>query len=152
VISHRETRNVPYPAELMYAVVADVEKYPQFLPWVVALRVLSRREAGLTAEMAVGYGSLRERYTSEVTLDPAARRIDVVQTKGPFKTLENHWRFTPRREGCEIEFSILFEFKSRLLHSVAGAKFEKVMLKMADAFEARAKNIQAASSSNATGQ
>jgi len=95
---------------------------------------------------------LRERYTSEVTLDPAARRIDVVQTKGPFKTLENHWRFTPRREGCEIEFSILFEFKSRLLHSVAGAKFEKVMLKMADAFEARAKNIQAASSSNATGQ
>jgi coenzyme Q-binding protein COQ10 len=152
MISHRETRNVPYPAELMYAVVADVEKYPQFLPWVVALRVLSRREDGLTAEMAVGYGSLRERYTSEVTLDPAARRIDVVQTKGPFKTLENHWRFTPNGEGCEIEFSILFEFKSRLLHSVAGAKFEKVMLKMADAFEARAKNIQTASSSNTAGQ
>jgi coenzyme Q-binding protein COQ10 len=152
MISHRETRIVPYPAELMYAVVADVEKYPQFLPWVVALRVLSRREGGLTAEMAVGYGTLRERYTSEVTLDPASRRIDVVQTKGPFKTLENHWRFTPSGEGCEITFSILFEFKSRLLHSVAGAKFEKVMLKMADAFEARAKNIQAASSSNATGQ
>ena len=152
MISHRETRIVPYPAELMYAVVADVEKYPQFLPWVVALRVLSRREGGLTAEMAVGYGTLRERYTSEVTLDPAARRIDVVQTKGPFKTLENHWRFTPREEGCEITFSILFEFKSRLLHSVAGAKFEKVMLKMADAFEARAKHIQTASSSNATGQ
>ena len=152
MISHRETRIVPYPAELMYAVVADVEKYPQFLPWVVALRVLSRRENGLVAEMAVGYGGLRERYTSEVTLDPAAQRIDVVQTKGPFKTLENHWRFTPREEGCEITFSILFEFKSRLLHSVAGAKFEKVMLKMADAFEARAKNIQTASSSNATGQ
>ena len=152
MISHRETRTVPYPAELMYAVVADVEKYPQFLPWVVALRVLSRREAGLTAEMAVGYGSLRERYTSEVILDPAARRIGVVQTRGPFKTLENHWRFTPRGEGCEIEFSILFEFKSRLLHSVAGAKFEKVMLKMTDAFEARAKNIQTASSSNASGQ
>jgi coenzyme Q-binding protein COQ10 len=152
MISHRDTRTVPYPAELMYAVVADVERYPQFLPWVVALRVLSRREDGLTAEMAVCYGTLRERYTSEVTLDPAARRIDVVQTKGPFKTLENHWRFTPREEGCEIEFSILFEFKSRLLHSVAGAKFEKVMLKLADAFEARAKNIQTASSSNATGQ
>jgi coenzyme Q-binding protein COQ10 len=142
MISHRETRSVPYPAELMYAVVADVEKYPQFLPWVVALRVLSRREGGLTAEMAVGYGTLRERYTSEVTLDPAARRIDVVQTKGPFKTLENHWRFTPREEGCEIEFSILFEFKSRLLHSVAGARFEKVMLKMADAFEAQARTIK----------
>ena len=60
------------------------------------------------------------------------------QTKGPFKTLENHWQFTPREEGCEIAFSILFEFKSRLLHSVAGAKFEKAMLKLADAFEARA--------------
>jgi coenzyme Q-binding protein COQ10 len=146
VISHRETRIVPYPAELMYAVVSDVEKYPQFLPWVVALRVLSRRENGMTAEMVVGYGGLRERYTSDVALAPAIRRIDVSQIKGPFKTLENHWQFTPisseGEEGCEIVFSILFEFKSRLLHSVAGAKFEKVMLKMADAFEARAKDIQ----------
>jgi coenzyme Q-binding protein COQ10 len=142
VISHRETRIVPYPADLMYAVVSDVERYPQFLPWVLALRILSRRENGLTAEMAVGYGALRERYTSDVALDPAIRRIDVTQMRGPFKTLENHWQFTPRSEGCEIVFSILFEFKSRLLHSVAGAKFEKVMLKMADAFETRAKNIQ----------
>jgi coenzyme Q-binding protein COQ10 len=144
VISHRETRIVPYPAELMYRVVSDVENYPKFLPWVVALRVLSRRENGMTAEMAVGYGALRERYTSDVALDPAIRRIDVSQIKGPFKTLENHWQFTPLADakGCEIVFSILFEFKSRLLHSVAGAKFEKVMLKMADAFEARAKDIQ----------
>jgi coenzyme Q-binding protein COQ10 len=141
VISHRETRTVPYPAELMYAVVSDVEKYPQFLPWVVGLRVLSRRENGLTAEMAVGYGALRERYTSDVALDPATYRIDVTQTKGPFKTLENHWQFTPRDQGCEVTFSILFEFKSRLLHNVAGAKFEKVMLKMADAFEARAATL-----------
>ena len=143
MISHRETRVVPYPAELMYAVVSDVEKYPQFLPWVLALRVLSRRANSLTAEMAVGYGALRERYTSDVALDPAIRRIDVTQIKGPFKTLENHWQFTPLKtetgdEGCEIAFSILFEFRNRLLHSVAGAKFEKVMLKMADAFEARA--------------
>jgi coenzyme Q-binding protein COQ10 len=144
VISHRETRQVPYPAELMYAVVSDVEKYPQFLPWVLALRVLTRRENGLTAEMAVGYGALRERYTSDVALNPAIRRIDVTQIKGPFKTLENHWQFTPKGDGCEITFSILFEFKNRLLHSVAGAKFEKVMLKMADAFEARAKEIQQA--------
>jgi len=142
MISHRETRLVPCSAELMYAVVSDVEKYPEFLPWVLALRVLSRREDGLTAEMAVGYGALRERYTSDVRLDPAIHRIDVAQIKGPFKTLENHWQFTPREEGCEVTFSILFEFKSRLLHSVAGAKFEKVMLKMADAFEARAKTIQ----------
>jgi len=152
VISHRETRLVPYPAELMYAVVSDVEKYPKFLPWVLALRVLSRRENGLTAEMAVGYGALRERYTSDVQLDPNARTIDVVEIKGPFKTLENHWRFTPKDEGCEIDFSILFEFKNRLLHSVAGHAFEKVLLKMTDAFEARAKQIQQTSNSEAIGQ
>ena len=138
MISHRETRLVPYSAGTMYAVVADVEKYPEFLPWVVALRVLSRNENGLTAEMAVGYGALRERYASDVTLDPLLHRIDVVQTRGPFKTLENHWRFTPRDQGCEVEFAIAFEFRSRLLHGVAGHAFEKVMLKMADAFEARA--------------
>ena len=138
MISHRETRLVPYAAELMYSVVSDVEKYPQFLPWVVALRVVSRRENGLIAEMAVGYGALRERYTSDVRLDPAARTIDVIEIKGPFKTLENHWRFTPKNEGCEVEFSILFEFNNRLLHSAAGHAFEKVMIKMADAFEARA--------------
>lgn len=138
MISHHEKRVVPYPADLMYSIVADVEQYPKFLPWVVALRVLSRRQDGLTAEMAVGYGALRERYTSEVTLDPAARSVDVVEIKGPFKCLENHWRFTPTDEGCEVDFSILFEFKNRLLHSVAGHAFQKVMFKMADAFEARA--------------
>jgi len=141
MISHKETRTVRYPAELMYAIVSDVEKYPQFLPWVVALRVLSRSENGLTAEMAVGYGALRERYTSDVTLDPIRHRIDVVQTKGPFKTLENHWQFTPKDEGCEVEFSIRFEFRSRLLHGAASHAFEKVMLKMTDAFEARAAQL-----------
>jgi coenzyme Q-binding protein COQ10 len=144
MISHRESRIVPYPAALMYRVVADVEKYPEFLPWVVALRVLTRRENGMTAEMAVGYHGLRERYTSDVRLDPEARTIDVLQIKGPFKVLENHWRFIPKDEGCEVEFSILFEFKSRLLHSVAGAKFEKVMMKMTDAFEARAATLSRA--------
>ena len=146
MIAHRETRTLVHPAALMYAVVSDVEKYPEFLPWVVALRVLSRREGGLTAEMAVGYGGLRERYTSDVTLDPVQHRIDVVQTKGPFKTLENHWRFTPKDKGCEVEFSIAFEFKSRLLHGVAGHAFEKVMLTMADAFEARAAALSRARS------
>jgi coenzyme Q-binding protein COQ10 len=146
VISHRETRLVPYPAELMYAVVADVEKYPHFLPWVLALRVLSRRDNGLTAEMAVGYGGLRERYTSDVRLDPQARTIEVIETEGPFKTLENRWRFTPNDQGCEVEFCIEFEFKSRLLHSVAGHAFEKVLLKMTDAFEARAAALSRADS------
>ena len=138
-----QTRIVPYSAALMFSVVADVEKYPQFLPWVVALRVKSRstvkgREV-LDAEMAVGYHALRERYTSRVILDEAARTIDVAQTSGPFKQLENHWRFTPEGEGCRIDFSIAFEFKNRLLAAVAGGAFERVQLKMAEAFEARAK-------------
>lgn len=142
MIAHRETRFVPYPASLMYEVVSDVEKYPQFLPWVVALRVLSRGDNRLTAEMAVGYGALRERYTSDIVLDPENLKVDVSQTSGPFKVLENHWQFTPQSDGCEISFSIQFEFKSRLLHSVASAKFEKALLKMTDAFEARAKTIK----------
>ena len=79
MIAHRETRTVRYPAELMYAVVSDVERYPEFLPWVLALRVLSRRENGITTEMAVGYRGLRERYISDVMLDPLQHRIDVVQ-------------------------------------------------------------------------
>ncbi|HWM61719.1 MAG TPA: type II toxin-antitoxin system RatA family toxin [Rhizomicrobium sp.] len=146
MISHRETRVVPCTAALMYAVVADVEKYPEFLPWVVALRVLSRTPASVTAEMVVGYSGLRERYTSQVTLDPAALRIDAVQIHngrlgGPFRQLENHWHFMPQGDHCEVEFSILFEFKNPLLHKVAGLAFESVLLKMADAFEARAKAL-----------
>jgi coenzyme Q-binding protein COQ10 len=145
VTTHTETRNVPYTADLMYRVVGDVESYPKFLPWVVALRVLIREHVNdrdvLTAEMAVGYGALREKYTSRVLLDPAARTIDVAQTSGPFKQLENHWRFTPDGQGCRIDFSLAFEFRNRLLGAIAGAAFGKVYVKMADAFEARAKAL-----------
>lgn len=141
MIEHRERRVVPYSADLMYRVVADVERYPEFLPWVVALRVLSRGENRLTAEMAVGYGAFRERYTSDIRLDPDARRIDVAQTRGPFRALENHWQFTPEGAGCAVDFAIRFEFRSRLLHAVASAKFEKALLKMTDAFAARARAL-----------
>ena len=105
-------------------------------PWVEALRVLSRREDGLTAEMAVGYGGLRERYTSDVALDPVQHRIDVVQTKGPFKTLENHWRFTPKGDGCEVVLSIavvscsnappVFEATEETLDDVSAAVYAPV--------------------------
>ena len=129
----------------MYSVVADVERYPEFLPWVVALRVKSRAEEGeceiITAEMAVGYRALRERYTSRVTLDPAARRIDAVAVEGPFRILENHWRFTPQGEGTKVDFRVAFEFSSRLLQAAAAQAFGKVLLKMTDAFEARAASL-----------
>ena len=94
--------------------------------------------------MAVGYGALRERYTSDILLDEAARTIDVAQTSGPFKTLENHWRFEPTPDGCAIHFSIRFEFRSSLLAKAAGVAFEKAMHKMTGAFEARAKALSQA--------
>ena len=127
----------------MFQVVADVERYPEFLPWVVALKVLSRErvdsEDVLTAEMAVGFGTLRETYVSRIVLDKDALRIDVSQTSGPFKTLENHWRFAPRVQGCRVDFSLQYQFRNRLLNAMAGAAFGKVYVRMADAFELRAK-------------
>lgn len=143
--SHTETRILPYPAELMFDVVADVERYPEFLPWCTGLRVLSRAKEGendiLIAEMLVGYRALRERYTSRVVLDRKNLSIDVAQTKGPFARLGNHWRFVPKATGCEVTFRIDFEFKNRMLNMVAGQAFEHVLFKMADAFETRAKAL-----------
>ena len=145
--SHSETRIVPYTADLMYGIVSDVERYPEFLPWCTGLRVLSRRKDGgrdiLLAEMLVGYRSLREKYTSQVILDPGARRIDVTQTEGVFRTLENHWRFEDAGTRCRVHFSIFFEFRNRLLGAVAGAALGPVMMKMSHAFEERAKALAA---------
>ena len=143
--THAESRVLPYTADVMYAVVADVEKYPEFLPWCAALRILSKERVKdrdvLRAEMLVGFGALRERYTSRVVLDAAARTVDVAQTDGPFRQLESRWRFTPQSEGCRVDFSIAFEFKNRLLNAVAGNAFEQALLKMTDAFEARARAL-----------
>jgi coenzyme Q-binding protein COQ10 len=144
---HSESRIVPYTADLMYAVVADVETYPKFLPWCRGLRVLKRERVKgrevLYADMLIGFGSFRERYTSRVLLDPEARRIDVTQSEGVFRRLETHWSFTPEGESCRVDFSIEFEFKSRLLGAVAGKAFANVLLEMSQAFEARARAISA---------
>jgi coenzyme Q-binding protein COQ10 len=140
---HRDSRVVSLDADLMYRIVADVERYPEFLPWVTALRVLSRGEDTLTAQMAVAYGPFRERYTSRIDLDPSARTIDVAAVKGPFRRLENHWRFTPTDGGCRIDFAIAFEFRNPLLQAAAASAFEKVLMKMTDAFVARAGRLMA---------
>ena len=143
--SHTESRIVPYSADRMFGIVADVESYPQFLPWCTRLRIIDReRDNILRAEMEVGFGGIKERYTSRVTLDAASRTIDVVQIDGPFRKLENHWRFTPQGERCRVDFSIEFEFRSWLLNAVAGAAFERVLVKMTDAFEARARALSGA--------
>ena len=138
---HSESRIVPYSADVMYRVVADVAHYPDFLPWVTALRMLPPQDDALVAEMLVGFGPFRERYTSRIVLDPAARSVDVTAIKGPFRRLENRWRFTPTgedRAGCRIDFFVAFEFSNPLLQAAASQAFEKVMTKMTDAFVARA--------------
>jgi coenzyme Q-binding protein COQ10 len=142
---HSESRVVPYDADLMFAIVADVERYPEFLPWIVALRVLSRALNGteqiVIAEMQVGFSALRERYTSRIVLDPESRWIDVAQVQGVFRELENHWRFTPEGQGCRIDFSVVFDFRSRLLGLVANSAMSLAVSTMTRAFEERARKL-----------
>ncbi len=142
--SYTESRVVPYAADFMFAIAADVERYPEFVPWCVALRVLSRDRAGardvLTAQTVVGFRNLRERYTSRVVLDPMAHTIDVTQIEGVFRFMETHWRFVPEGDGqCRLDFSIAFEFRSRVLSAIAGNAFSLVVSRMTHAFEERAK-------------
>lgn len=143
--SHSEIRELPYTAEQMYAVVADMERYPQFLPWCLSLRVLSRAKEGhvdvQTAEMVVSYHAVRERYVSRVRLDPAARIIEAVHIHGPFEKLINRWRFEPKGKGSRVHFFIDFAFKNWLLSAVAGIAFDRTVVRMADAFVDRAKQL-----------
>jgi coenzyme Q-binding protein COQ10 len=130
----------------MFALVADVERYPEFVPLCESLRVISRRQDGardiVTAAMTVAYKLLRETFTSRVALDAPARRITVNYIDGPFRYLENVWTFRPVGEdACEVGFSLSYEFKSRMLQMVMGAAFDRAFRKFADAFEARADAI-----------
>jgi len=129
----------------MFSVVADVESYPKFIPWVSALHVVSREHAAgrdiLHARMTVGFRSYKESYTSRVTLDREGRTIDVVQTDGPFRQLENHWRFTPMGERCRIDFTIAFVLRNPVLNAIAGAAFGRVLLRTQDGFLKRAAEL-----------
>ena len=133
------------PAE-MFALVADVERYPEFLPMCEALTVRSRREGDgvtvLIADMTVGYKALRETFTSQVTLRPEQNRIDVKYLDGPFRYLENRWDFVETPEGgAEIRFFIDYEFKSRILGALMGSMFDRAFRMFAEAFEKRADSI-----------
>jgi coenzyme Q-binding protein COQ10 len=139
---HKETRIVPYTSEQMYSVVADMERYPEFLPWCADLKVIKReREGGAEialAEMSVDYHGLKERYVSRVRLDPAAGMIEAKHVEGPFKRLDTRWRFVPLREGCEVHFLTDFAFRSVLLSTIASVAFGFVSARMAEAFIRRA--------------
>jgi len=139
-------RRVAHAAPDMFALVADVEKYPEFLPLCEGLSVRSRRERDgrtlLVADMTVGYKAIRETFTSQVHLKPDELTIDVKYLDGPFKYLSNIWRFDPQGEkACEIHFFIDYEFKSRILGAMMGAMFDRAFRMFTDAFEKRANVI-----------
>jgi coenzyme Q-binding protein COQ10 len=145
---HQETRILPYTAEQMYAVVADIERYPEFLPWCAKVVVRNRETEGnvelITAEMRIAFHALHERYVSLVRLDRSARTIEARHVEGPFQRLDTRWRFVPLSTGSEIHFLIDFAFKSMLLSAVAGVAFGFVAAKMAEAFVQRAHRLYGA--------
>lgn len=146
--SFETTRIVGHSPENMFALVADVEKYPLFLPLCEALSVRSRKERDgktlLVADMTVGYKAIRETFTSQVLLKPDEKVIEVKYLDGPFKHLTNIWTFEPHERGCNVRFFIDYEFKSRILSAVMGAMFDRAFRMFSEAFEKRADEIYGA--------
>ena len=138
-------RRVNHSPEEMFALVADVERYPEFVPMCEALTVRSRKErdgiAVLVADMSIGYKAIRETFTSQVVLKPDDLAIDVKYLDGPFRYLDNRWRFVAAGGGCDVHFHIDYEFKSRILGAVMGAVFDRAFRMFTTAFEKRADAI-----------
>ena len=138
--THAEQRVLPYSQEQLFELVADVARYPEFLPWCVASRIRSRDGDVFFADLVIGFKMVRERFTSKVTLS-RPDRVDVTYTEGPFKHLNNHWVFRPHAEGTEIDFYVDFEFRSKLLQTMIGALFNEAVKLMVGAFEKRARQL-----------
>jgi len=145
----RETRSLPYSAEQMFDLVADVARYPEFLPWVVATRVKSDSDTEMVADMLVGFKALREKFTSRVIKD-RPNRLEVIYVDGPMKDLDNIWRFVPRADGgCELDFCVDFTFKNMMFEMLAGQYFDRAFRKLVAAFDERAHELYGSSSSSA---
>jgi coenzyme Q-binding protein COQ10 len=141
--SFRTTRQVRHSPIEMFNLVADVEKYPEFVPLCEDLRIRRRTQSGegietLVAEMSVGYKAIRETFATRVTLDEPRLRILVEYLEGPFSYLENRWTFRPDAAGCAVEFYISYEFKNFALRMLMGAMFDHAFRRFAEAFEGRA--------------
>ncbi|QTD56209.1 type II toxin-antitoxin system RatA family toxin [Parasphingorhabdus cellanae] len=137
--AHRETRELPYSAAQMYALVADVGRYEEFLPWVVGTRIRSDTQVEMVADMIVGFKGLREQFTSRVVKDATNRTIEVDYLDGPLKQLHNEWMFRERDGGGSyVDFYVEFTFKNRMFEKLAGQMFAKALHKMTSAFEERA--------------
>jgi coenzyme Q-binding protein COQ10 len=133
-----ETRRLPYSAEQMFDLVADVARYPEFLPWVVATRVKSNSETEMLADMLVGFSMIKEKFTSRIEKRrPGELRVYYVD--GALKDLDNRWQFRAMgADSCEIVFDVKFAFRNPLFEKIAGQYFDKAFRKMVAAFEARA--------------
>jgi len=144
-----EIRRLPYSAEQMFDLVADVARYAEFLPWVVATRVKADSQTEMVADMLVGFKAFREKFTSRI-VKQRSRRIEVIYQDGPLRALENRWEFIPLEQGCEVHFSVKFTFRSAVLERLAGQYFDRAFRKMVAAFEARAGQLYGSSNSSAT--
>ena len=139
--THAERRHVQHSPQEMFALVADIEKYPEFLPWCVGTRVRSNDGEVVLADMVIGYKMFREKFTSEVRLS-RPDRIDVAYMDGPFKYLNNHWIFLREIDGtCTVDFYVDFEFRSKFLQKMIGTVFNEAVKIMVHAFEKRADSI-----------
>ncbi len=145
---HSETKVLPYSPEQLFALVADIEKYDEFLPWVVAVRIKSSSDVETVADLVVGFNAFKERFTSRVAKH-APDRIVVDYVDGPLKYLHNEWRFTPVEGGTELCFAVDFAFKSRLFETLAGQMFDRALRRMTSAFEQRAAALYGINSSSA---
>ncbi len=145
--THSETRRLPYTAQQMYDLVADVAKYPEFLPWTAAARIRSREDKGdhemLLADLVISFKVFRERFGSKVALFPDQRKIDTEYLDGPFKHLVSTWEFEDVDGGVDVSFFVDFEFRNRILQGAAGMFFYEAMQRVVRAFEGRAEELYA---------
>ena len=143
--THSETRHLPYTAEQMYDLVADVARYPEFLPWTAAARIRETREEGekvvMLADLVISFKVFRERFGSRVTLWPRAKKIDTEYLDGPFKYMVSNWAFAEAEDGCDVSFHVDFEFRNRLLQATATVFFNEAMQRVVRAFERRAAEL-----------
>jgi coenzyme Q-binding protein COQ10 len=146
---HSETRYLPYTPEQLFEMVADVARYDEFLPWVVAVRVRSSSETETVADLVVGFNAFKERFTSRVAKQrPQAITVDYIE--GPLKYLKNEWRFEAAPEGgTNVFFSVDFAFKSRIFETLAGQMFDRALRRMTGAFETRAAELYGINKSSA---
>jgi coenzyme Q-binding protein COQ10 len=139
---HREERILPFSPEQIFSLVADVESYPEFLPWCSGVRVRQREKDELVADMLIGFKMIREKFVSRVKLDRVNNIIDVSYVEGPFRHLKNYWRFLPTGTGhCRVEFYLEFDFSSPILQKLIGALFHEAVRRMVMAFEQRAQSL-----------